>query len=73
MAQTEATVASAVKNWYINFFSYSNSTWEMPNGAKTVEFSAESELFDYKLFRAPPKGPRKRHQKNWVGFPWGVA
>ena len=52
MAQTEATVASAVKNWYINFFSYSNPTWEMPNGAKTMKFFAKSDSFDYKVFGA---------------------
>ena len=76
MAQTEATVASAVKNWYINFFPYSNRTWEMPNGAKTLNFLAKSEFFDNKVFR-PPQGPKKKTQFFFfVGFflvPRGVA
>ena len=76
MAQTEATVASAVKNWYINFFPYSNRTWEMPNGAKTVKFSAKSEFFDYKLFRPPPRAQEKntKKKKSWFFLvPRGVA
>ena len=73
MAQTEATVTSAVKNWYLNFFPYSNRTWEMPNGAKTMKFSAKSEFFDFKVFR-PPKGPRKKHPQKksfFFGAPGG--
>ena len=62
MAQTEATVDSAVKNWYINFFPYSNPTSEMPNGAKTMKFFAKSDFLDYKVFGA--LGP-------WAQGPWG--
>ena len=77
MAKTEATVTSAVKNWYIIFFSHSNRTWEMPIGAKTVKFSAKSEFFDYTVFRAPPRAQEKNKQnkkKCWFFWcPGGVA
>ena len=62
MAHLEATVASALKNWYINFFFGVCRSREMPIGAKTVKFSAKSEFFDFKVFR-PPQGPKKKTQK----------
>ena len=63
MAKTEATVTSGVKNWYIIFCFRNCWTWEMPIGAKTMDFFAKSEFFDYKVFPksvfrkfAPPPG-----------------
>ena len=38
MAQTEATVTSGVKNWYVNFFIGIVGPWEVPIGAKTEIF-----------------------------------
>ena len=69
----EATVASALKNWYINFFPYSNPTWEMPNGAKTMKFFAKSNFFDYKVFGAlGPWGPGALGPRDpGAQGPWG--
>ena len=66
MAQTEATVTSAVKNWYINFFIGIVGPWEMPIGAKTMIFVREIGVFRLQGFPGPPKGPRKKK----VGFFW---
>ena len=72
MTPTEATVASGVKNWYINFF-FSRSR-EMPIGAKTVKILEKSEFFDYKVFRAPPRVQEKTQKWGLCGThgePWG--
>ena len=52
MAHLEATVASALKNWYINFFFGVCRSREMPIGAKTLKFSG-------------PRGPKKKTQKQF--------
>ena len=49
----------------------------MSIGAKTVNFFAKSEFFDYKVFR-PPQGPKKKTQlffalfQRPLGGPWGT-
>ena len=56
MANTEATVASSVKNWHVNLFSHSNWSYGMPIGAKAMLIFAKLAIFAFKVFdfKGPP-------------------
>ena len=59
MARMEATVASGVKNWYINFVSNCYQVVGNANWCQNSEiFFAKSEFFDLKVFRPPPRAKK---------------
>ena len=78
MAHLEATVTSALKNWYINYFYRYLQVPGNANWCQNNDFFCEIGVFRLQGFPGPPKGARKK-QKNknifFVGFlvPRGVA
>ena len=67
MAHLEATVASGVKNWYINFVSNCYEVVGNANWCQNSEIFREIGVFRLQAFPGPPKGPKKKKKKN-VGF-----
>ena len=59
MAHLEATVASALKNWYINFFLGGLQVPGNANWCQNSEIFREIGVFRFQAFPGPPKGPRK--------------
>ena len=76
MAQTEATVASGVKNRYINFVSNSYEVVGNANWCQNNENFGEIGVFRLQGFPSPPQGPKKKTKNKKCWFFWcpgGVA